>query len=263
MKHGRGGSGWYSIPMKFSVIIPARDEEANLPGCLDSIEAAAQPFPAEVEVVVVANRCLDHTEEVALSRGAVVVRDESKNLSMIRNTGARRATGDIIVTIDADSRMSPGSLSAVDAAVATNRYVGGGAFIQTERFSLGIIITGFLLMMPIVLTGISAGMFWCRKKDFDAIGGFNEKVIVGEDLDFAFRLKAYGKKTGRKFGTIWRHGITTSCRKFDRFGDWFMLGLLVKHPLLVWKALRSTDRTIADKVFYDFKRNADPADKRK
>lgn len=241
--------------MKFSVIIPARDEEANLPGCLDSIEAALRRCGADAEVIVVANRCVDRTEDVAKARGAVVVHDDSRNLAMIRNAGARRATGEIIITIDADSRMAPGTLAAVDAALKSGKYIGGGVNIYVERVSLGIIVTAIVIMLPLLPMGISAGLFWCRKEDFDAIGGFNEKLIVAEDLDFALRLKAHGRTRGKKFGTLWRHGIKTSCRKFDRFGDWFMLRLMVAHPLMVWNAIRNKDRKLADMVFYEFKRN--------
>lgn len=35
--------------MRFSILIPARNEEKCLPGCLESIQAAAAPFPDQVE----------------------------------------------------------------------------------------------------------------------------------------------------------------------------------------------------------------------
>ena len=92
--------------MRFSVIIPARNEEAFIERCLRSIQIAAEPFEQDVETVVVLNRCTDQTEEIAKSYGARTLRNDSKNLSMIRNTGVKSARGDIIVTIDADSWMS-------------------------------------------------------------------------------------------------------------------------------------------------------------
>ncbi len=50
--------------MRFSILIPARNEQKCLPGCLESIKAAAAPFPDQVEVIVAINRCTDRTEEV-------------------------------------------------------------------------------------------------------------------------------------------------------------------------------------------------------
>ncbi len=43
--------------MKISIIIPARGEEKNLGGRLDSIERAARDSPGQAEVIVVLNRC--------------------------------------------------------------------------------------------------------------------------------------------------------------------------------------------------------------
>ena len=52
---------------RFSILIPARNEEKYLPGCLESITAAAEPFPDQVEIIVALNRCTDRTEEIALA----------------------------------------------------------------------------------------------------------------------------------------------------------------------------------------------------
>jgi glycosyltransferase involved in cell wall biosynthesis len=84
---------------RFSILIPARNEENYLPKCLDSIKMAATPFPDQVEIIVALNRCTDHTEEIAQHYGATVVYEESRNLAKIRNTAAKVATGEIIVTL--------------------------------------------------------------------------------------------------------------------------------------------------------------------
>ena len=81
---------------RFSILIPARNEEKCLPGCLESIKAAAEPFPGQVEVIVAVNRCTDRTEEIAVAHGAKVVDDDSRNLAKIRNAAARMATGEVI-----------------------------------------------------------------------------------------------------------------------------------------------------------------------
>jgi glycosyltransferase involved in cell wall biosynthesis len=58
---------------RFSILIPARNEEKYLPCCLDAIARSAEPFPNQVEVIVTINRCTDRTEEIALAHGATVV----------------------------------------------------------------------------------------------------------------------------------------------------------------------------------------------
>ena len=240
--------------MKFSIIIPAHDEEKYLGACLDSISVAEKPPGSEVEVIVVLNRCTDGTETMARDWGAAVVEDDSRCLSRIRNCGAAAASGDVIVTIDADSWMSPNMLCEIAAALESGRYVGGGVRIVMERNSLGIAASLFLVNVAMAVTGLSGGLYWCYRKDFEAVGGFNEDLIVGEDLDFAKRLKRHGKKDGRRLTKLRAAHITTSCRKFDRFGDWFVFRLLLLHPKQLADSATGKDDTFAARYFYDFKR---------
>lgn len=203
-----------------------------------------------MEIIVVLNRCTDGTERIARDAGCRVIVEDAKNLSAIRNAGARIAQGQIILTVDADSLVSENMLEAVDHSLAKGNVVGGGVLIVPERYSLGILITA-LYLLPIALRyGISAGLFFCRREDFNAIGGFDERLVSVEDIDFARRLKTHGKLTGRRFVTLFRASITTSCRKFDRFGDWYF----VFRPHLVWSLLKGRNQSQADKVWYDFER---------
>jgi len=235
---------------QFSILIPARNEEDFLPRCLDSIKVAAIPFPDQVEIIVALNRCTDQTEEIALKHGAKVVREDGRNLARIRNAAAKAATGEIIITIDADSRMTANMLVEIDRLLRTGNYVGGGVTIRPERWSLGILVTVLLLAVLLLWRRVSGGLFWCLRKDFEAIGGFNENLVSLEDLDFAKRLKAYGKSKGRRFTTIKKAHIITSCRKFDVFGDWYLL----TSPRLVRRLLRGKSQEDADHFYYDVRR---------
>ena len=73
--------------MKISVIIPAHNEEEYLPIGLAAVSKSAKICPCEVEVIVVLNRCHDRTEEIARKAGAIIAREEAKNLALIRNAG--------------------------------------------------------------------------------------------------------------------------------------------------------------------------------
>ncbi len=235
---------------KFSVIIPARNEERYIGQCLESIGTAAAPYPGEAEVIVVLNRCSDRTEEIANRFGARTIREDAKNLARIRNAGALAATGRVLVTIDADSTMSPNTFVAIDRALSSGKTVGGGTPIRPDRSSAGIQATVLLFHLFVLISGFSGGLFWCRREDFQAIGGFNESLISGEDVDFARRCRAYGKKVQRPFSTLQDAHIVTSCRKFDAFGDWCVL----KNPLLVWRILRGKNQRTADEFYYEFRR---------
>ncbi|WIY63373.1 glycosyltransferase [Bacillus arachidis] len=235
--------------IKFSIIIPAHNEERYIGRCLDSIVAASKNYKNKVEVIVVLNRCSDRTEEIAQSYHCITVQDENKNLSKIRNAGAKVARGEIIVTIDADSWMSENMLSEIEKQLMTGKYIGGGVKAKFERISLGIIVSGVLLILPLIFKYglISVGMFWCYRRDFNAIGGFNEGLLMAEDAEFAMRLKKHGKTSGKKFNTIKKAYMTTSCRKFDEHGDW----ALIKRPQIIFAYLKGTNRKYANELYYE------------
>mgnify|MGYP001581257347 CR=1 FL=1 len=238
--------------MKFSVVIPARDEEHFIGKCLDSIRKATSPYPAQVETIVVLNRCTDGTERIALDWGAKVVKNEDKNLAKIRNAGARLATGDILITIDADSWMSDNMLIEIDRALQGGEYIGGGVPIIPERMSPGIWCSMVFLKMCIGLSGLAGGLYWCYRRDFEAVGGFNENLLVAEALDFAKRLKIYGRRHGKGFITLKSASITTSCRKFDHFGDWMVFKLLFFNRRELRDSLSGRNADLPNRLFYDF-----------
>lgn len=233
-----------------SVVIPARDEERYIGRCIASVIAAAIRAGVEIEIIVVLNRCTDQTETIARSAGARIVKEDAKNLSRIRNAGAEQARGKILVTVDADSRMSARMLLDIVSLLQSGRYIGGGVLILPERWSLGIILTGLLLTPIVIRHGIAAGVFFCSLEDFKAIGGFNEKIHSAEDIDFAKRLKAHGRSHAKRFKILLRSWIITSCRKFDTFGDWYF----IKNPSVLRKLLEGHHQALADKLWYDFER---------
>ena len=232
---------------RISLIIPAHNEAAFLRGCLEAAEIAAKQIVETVETIVVLNRCTDATEEIARHHGCKIVREDAKNLSQIRNAGVAAATGEIIVTCDADSRMHPGSLRRILHHLETGKIVGGGAVVLPERWSLGIIASGLSILPYLAFTGVSFGLFWFHKRDFDEIGGFDVRFVSVEDFDFARRLKAHGRKSKRSWGTLIRTPLITSCRKFDQFGDWYLL----RNPSFVRKVFQGSDRKVADHFWYD------------
>ncbi len=234
--------------IKISIIIPAHNEEKYIRKCLESISKASRLFENQVETIVVLNRCTDRTEEIAKSYQCITIKNNDKNLSKIRNAGVEIARGEIIVTIDADTLMNEHVLTKAQENLNSGKYIGGGVTGKFERMSLGIFVSTLLLIGPLLFKygAISVGIFWCCKKDFDSINGFNEDMLMAEDADFAKRLKVWGKKKGKKYGTI-QNGMITSTRKFDKHGDW----VLLKRPKILLAYLKGTDQKYADEAYYE------------
>ncbi len=236
---------------KISVIIPAHNEEKYIAKCIDSISTAESNIDLPVEIIVALNRCTDNTEDIAKSYKAVTVKEDEKNIAKIRNAGVKVSTGDVLVTIDADSWMTPNMLQEVILNLQSGKYIGGGVRVKPERLSIGIFFSVLMVVPYMLKARISAGMFWLYKRDFVTIGGFDESLVSVEDYYFALKLKAYGKQKRLKYGTIRHEHIITSCRKFDQFGDWY----LFKNPKLVKEIFKGTNQKAANGFYYDVKRN--------
>jgi len=239
---------------KFSVIIPAHNEAQYIGKCLRGIGIAARAVaPDAVETIVVANRCTDKTREIAESLGARVLVNDDKCIAAIRNTGVRAAVGEIVVTVDADSVMGKEALTDIKEKLESGKFVGGGSNVKFDRMSFGIVCSSLyvvLKLLPVMMKNgglLSGAMFWCRKEDFDAIGGFDESLISLEDMDFAVRLQKLGKQRKQKYGTLKRKPLVTSARKFDTFGDWY----LIKNRKLTKRIFTGRDRDAADLFYYD------------
>jgi glycosyltransferase involved in cell wall biosynthesis len=233
-----------------SVGIPAHNEARYIGRAIDSLMHSAQVARVPIEVVVALNRCTDATQAIAESLGARCVEEPRKNIAAVRNAAVRCGTAAQVLTLDADSWVRPQTIGAVMRKLQQPQWVGGGAWMTPERWSLGIVLTGFMVLRHMPDKRISAGMFWCPRQVFDTLDGFDESLVSLEDLDFAYRMKALGRQRGLRYGTIYRHGIHTSTRKFDTFGDWY----LVRHPQLIRRIFQGRDQAAADLYYYDVER---------
>src|SRR6266700_1060612 len=135
--------------MKFSVVIPAYNEEQYLPRLLKSIEVARANYSGgrdEIEVIVADNDSSDATAEVARAHGARVVHVPKRRIAAARNGGARASRGEILCFIDADSAIHPQTFDAIDRVMQSGRYVWGVTGAVMERMSLPLFITYWMFM---------------------------------------------------------------------------------------------------------------------
>src|SRR5688500_213700 len=93
---------------RFSVVIPAFNEQSYLPRLLDTIDRARERYvggPEAIEVIVADNGSTDATRQIASERGCVVVSVEKRVIGAARNGGARAARGEILAFVDADTQI--------------------------------------------------------------------------------------------------------------------------------------------------------------
>ena len=99
-------------------------------------------------------------------------------IAKVRNAGIAVANGKIIVTIDADNRMTKGTLAEIYHLLRTGKYIGGGAPIRFERYSFPLWWNDILCRISFGVTGLYSGIFWAKKDTFEAIGGFVEQKAM-------------------------------------------------------------------------------------
>ena len=93
-----------------SIIVPAYNEEACLEATLEALRRQNHP---SFEIIVVANGCTDQTAEVARERCDRLIVLSKKSLGVARNLGARMARGELLLFLDADTRLEPLALRVI------------------------------------------------------------------------------------------------------------------------------------------------------
>ncbi|HLX69580.1 MAG TPA: glycosyltransferase, partial [Verrucomicrobiae bacterium] len=178
----------------------------------------------DFEILVVANGCRDRTAEVAQGRCHRLVTLSQKNLGVARNLGARMATGDLLVFLDADTILEPGALRII-AEQFTERNAGGTLKGQpdSDRFAYRLIYWLKNSIHRFVVHNGSSGVILCWKKDFTRVGGFDEQLELRENSDLIRRLKRFGS-----YKFINATTATTSMRRYERRGVWRIVWLWIK-----------------------------------
>ena len=239
---------------RFSVIIPAHNEEKYVERCIRSVKRAAGYYGGKTEIIVVCNRCTDRTAELAEANGARVLYNEDRCIASVRNSGIFAAKGDIVVTIDCDNLMTKGTLKEIAYLMSTGLYIGGGAPIRFERYSLPLLLNDRLCDIGFRLSGLYCGIFWAEKSTFVRLGGFTEKKAM-EDVCTAAKLKKYGKKMGKLYTVLRDNYLINSTRKFDKLGDTLYFRLMLTNADIFLRAAlgdRKKLDALLDKLFYDY-----------
>lgn len=108
---------------RLSLCMIVKDEQNNLPACLDSVQGLAD------ETVIVDTGSSDGTRDIIRQRGAVLVESPWQgDFSLARNAGLAVATGEWILWLDADDRLRPADREAIRALVLSETKPAAKAF---------------------------------------------------------------------------------------------------------------------------------------
>src|SRR5881275_3287524 len=112
--------------MNVSVIVPVLNEEKTIEATLQALVALA-PY----EIIVVDGGSRDRTREIC-GRFAVKVLSSERGRAQQMNFGARRAGGDVLLFLHADTRLPDSAVRDVTAALSDPSCVGGRFDVELE-----------------------------------------------------------------------------------------------------------------------------------
>ena len=232
-----------------SFVVPAHNEEACLGRTLEEINNSARAVDQAYEIVVVDDASTDATAAVAREYGATVVPVNHRQIAATRNSGARAASGERLIFVDADTTISPrvvaAALRSMDKGAA-----GGGAlarFEGTVPLYAHLLIWWLGLFMRLAGTCGGAFMF-CTRDAFRATGGFNEKLFGGEDAAMSWAIKRQGR-----FVVLWPN-VRTSGRRVRGMHGLQMLAALFR---MAFNPRMLTRRAAVQKIWYESDRDTE------
>ncbi|MDA8148833.1 MAG: glycosyltransferase family A protein [Actinomycetota bacterium] len=229
---------------RFSVVIPAYNEAEYLAGALRSL--ARQDFSGDYEVIVVDNGSTDATARIALEHGARLVYEPEAGVCHARQAGTACASGEIVVSTDADTAFPPSWLSTIDrefrARPSCVAVAGPCTFPDGPWWGVAYSAVLFAVVAAVArVTGrvlyVTATNLAFRATAFD---GYDVRLTQGGDeLDLLRRLRARGT-----VAFVRTNPTLTSARRLRRGLVYNVVVSFLYHYLLAYLANRIAHRTV-------------------
>jgi len=179
---------------RVAVIIPAYNAERFIRLCLDGIRDLDYPRD-HIEVVVVDNGSVDRTREIAVAHGVRVLDLPVGLVGAVRNHGVKATTSDYLAFIDSDCVPGRDWLKRAVALLGADAELGGVGGICLAPATASWIERAWAQNRHADLrerASLAASSLIVRRRDFETVGGFDERMSAGEDYELSRRLRSCG-----------------------------------------------------------------------
>ncbi|KND47141.1 MAG: hypothetical protein AB199_01775 [Parcubacteria bacterium C7867-004] len=187
-----------------SIVIPTLNEEQYLPRLLESLVSVTSPL----DIIVVDGASEDGTVHVVERFSSSFQRDSSltliqspeRGISLQRNKGAEQATHDILIFCDADIVFpSDEVFQRIVTELVEKKYAVAAPLLRpiesgNDLKRLYHILTLMQKLLLFFGRPFFAGSCLLTSKDvFKRAGGFDETIMLGEDVDYSIRAAKLGR----------------------------------------------------------------------
>lgn len=171
-----------------SVIIPARNEEKNLPLLLESLKK--QNYNKKFEIIVVDGKSKDRTREIARSYNCKVIVQRKLGISNARNLGWKNAKGNIIVFLEADHMVKKNFLKEIYKTFEDKKVKCARPVVIPIKNNW--IQKALAVQIELATRRQKAWEFPTifRKEFFKKVGGYDESINFAEDRELLQRMKS-------------------------------------------------------------------------
>jgi len=166
-----------------SIIVPVHNGARFFSELMQTIERQAY---APLDLIVVDDGSTDEIESLARQHGARYVRQDKRGVSAARNHGLTHARGELILFFDVDDLMPPGKLYRQVHYLIQHPEVD----LVSGHVAVSLLPTADdrnLFSKPETLPLMNVGAAIVRRAVCERVGGFDETVTLGEDLDWFMR----------------------------------------------------------------------------
>lgn len=193
-----------------SIIIPTLNEADGIASTIASLREAQLS-----DIMIVDGGSTDDTVEIARDLGCEVLENVSGGRAGQMNRGAEKCEGGVFLFLHGDTTLPRRAADRLREIAEHSPQIAGGGFVRYfDSPSLFLKLTCWLAGIRSRCFGVFLGDqgIFVRREIFEKLGGFDESLPYGEDLDFSMQMRAIGKTA-----TI-SPPVLSSARRFDERG---------------------------------------------